>query len=218
MTLKTAEVSLQIAEDVNFLLVQRYDRDTTNGVTRRIHQEDFCQALSIVSANKYQNEGGPGYQTCLDLLRKVARPAVDRTRLSAAIMFNFLIGNMDAHGKNFSLLHEPAPALSPLYDLLSTRIYSELSPRLAMKVDKYYSPEDVFPRHWKRLCESSRIAYPGFKRAFVDMTKRIVGSAENLRDEFRQHYQHRDTFNSVLELIAKNAQTTSGRFAADKGT
>jgi serine/threonine-protein kinase HipA len=40
-------------------------------------------------------------------------------------MFNYLIGNNDAHGKNFSLLYKnKRPLLAPAYDILSTEIYS----------------------------------------------------------------------------------------------
>jgi len=49
-------------EDVEYLLVERYDRTHLQGPEgislERLHQEDFCQALGIVSENKYQKEGG----------------------------------------------------------------------------------------------------------------------------------------------------------------
>jgi serine/threonine-protein kinase HipA len=49
-----AIVKLQQAEEIHYLLVERYDRITTgSGEAKRIHQEDFCQALGIVAANKY---------------------------------------------------------------------------------------------------------------------------------------------------------------------
>ncbi len=63
------------------------------------------------------------------------RPPRDILRLLDAAIFNLIIGNADAHAKNFSLLHKDgAIVLAPLYDLLSTVLYPELSPKLAMKI------------------------------------------------------------------------------------
>lgn len=214
--LAPASVELRRAEDVAFLLVQRYDRRIgKDNVLERIHQEDFCQALGVSSARKYQNEGGPGYKDCFDLLRHVSRPAVDRLRMSSFVAFNFLIGNMDAHGKNYSILHEPNLSLAPLYDLLSTRIYPELTDRLAMKVDKYYKVEEIFPRHWKRLCDSSQLGYAGFKRTFVDLCKKITGASEELRDELRDYDHHRKTFDDIVNYIHRSAQLTQTRFSKE---
>jgi serine/threonine-protein kinase HipA len=65
-------------------------------------QEDFCQALGIVSENRYQKENGPLLKQCFALLREVSSaPVLDLARLLDAVIFNFLVGNNDAHGKNF---------------------------------------------------------------------------------------------------------------------
>jgi hypothetical protein len=85
-----------------------------------------------------------------------------------------------------------------------------------MKVDKHYDPEDIFPRHWKRLCESCGIGYPGFRRTFLDLAKRISGKAEELRDELDEHADHRETFNSILDYVGRNAQLIEKRFASEK--
>jgi serine/threonine-protein kinase HipA len=63
-------------------------------------QEDFFQALGIVSENKYQKEGGPPLKQCFALLREVSSaPVLDLARLLDAVIINFLVGNNDAHGK-----------------------------------------------------------------------------------------------------------------------
>ena len=74
----------------------------------RLHQEDFCQAQGIVSELKYQKEGGPSLKQCFALLREVSSaPVIDLARLLDAVIYNYLVGNNDAHGKNFSLLYKP---------------------------------------------------------------------------------------------------------------
>jgi len=64
------------------------------------------------------------------------QPALAVLALLDVTIFNVIVGNADAHGKNFSLLLGNAVALAPSYDLLCTVAYPELSPRFAMKVGR----------------------------------------------------------------------------------
>ena len=77
--LDVAPVEPRVVRDRTFLLVERYDRAIhDNGHVRRIHQEDFCQALGVPPETKYASEGGPTFKDCFELLRRIAaRPAVD---------------------------------------------------------------------------------------------------------------------------------------------
>ena len=117
------------------LLVERYDRLVhADGTVERIHQEDLCQALGFPPSRKYEEDRGPSLRQIARLLGGVVgRDAVET--LLRATVFNLLVGNGDAHAKNFSLLHDPGGAvrLAPLYDLMSSRIYGDA--RLAMKID-----------------------------------------------------------------------------------
>lgn len=99
--LPVPSVEIRQVKDIQYLLIKRYDRKIENNQVERIHQEDFCQALGIVSSRKYQNEGGPGFKECFDLLNNATQPAIDRNFLISAVIFNYLICNMDAHGKIF---------------------------------------------------------------------------------------------------------------------
>lgn len=125
--LKPAKSKIHSVLNRPFLLVERYDR-VTNAQTspqrerQRLHQEDFCQALGVVPEMKYQNEGGPDLAQCFELVRRITRPSAPQIlRLFDCVIFNALIGNHDAHAKNFSLLYSPGepPVLAPLYDILS---------------------------------------------------------------------------------------------------
>ncbi|MDR3566639.1 MAG: HipA domain-containing protein [Syntrophobacteraceae bacterium] len=146
-------------------LVERYDRKTALRAlppsdwpyTKRLHQEDFCQAPGIVPELKYQNEGGPSLKQCFDLLREASDvPVVDILALLKAVISNFLIGNHDAHGKNFSLLYSGETVLgrvtrlAPFYDLVSTVYYFELTKKMAMKIGgEYMSDHTWFSRTWR---------------------------------------------------------------------
>jgi serine/threonine-protein kinase HipA len=125
------------------IIVERYDRRVaTDGTVERIHQEDLCQATGVPPESKYQEDGGPSLRRIADILAAVAAPG-SLERLLQAVTVNCLVGNGDAHAKNFSLLHHPTGALTlaPLYDLMCTQWYGD--DRLAMYVDDVHRTDRV---------------------------------------------------------------------------
>ena len=184
------EVGLQVApvdraetsSGVPFLVVTRYDRDVTQEPIRRLHQEDLCQALGKLYVEKYQREGGPGVRNAITLIdEESAVPARDREQFWLALAFNALIGNCDAHGKNYSLLYySPAPSLAPLYDLLSTAVYKELTKQLAMSVDGATELENVDPQAWARLAKEVGFAPRFLEQRMVPFVEQVLNAAEEL--------------------------------------
>lgn len=186
--LPAASVESRNVEGMDYLLVERYDRthrQVAGGspVLERLHQEDFCQALGIVPELKYQREGGPSLKQCFGLLRDVSStPVIDLNRLLDAVIFNYLVGNNDAHGKNFSLLSHGAGApdlqirLSPLYDVVSTLYYPELSRDMAMKIGGEYSSEKVMPRNFDRLAEEAGLGRAQTRRRVPEMAEKVMSS------------------------------------------
>ena len=129
-------IDLGSGEDNEVLYAtRRYDRtfegaaDTISGllVPLRLHQEDFSQALGISSANKYEKEHTGYMRRMFELLRQFSsNPIVDQGKLWDIIVFCYLLGNTDAHVKNFSLLYGRdlrSIRLAPAYDLVSTTVY-----------------------------------------------------------------------------------------------
>lgn len=149
------------------LLVARYDRAGADGRTIRLHQEDFAQALGVPSNRKYAAEGGPTLRDSFALLRSAAtRPAREVLKLADAAIFNLIIGNADAHAKNFSLLRTDSGeiVLSPLYDLVATHVWKELSPRSAMRFGGAGTLEEVDRKTFARFAEEAGLAPPYLKR------------------------------------------------------
>jgi serine/threonine-protein kinase HipA len=184
--LPVAKTEIRRVEDVEYLLVERYDRTHRQGpegapVLERLHQEDFCQALGIVSENKYQKEGGPSLKQSFALLREVSSaPVLDLARLLDAVIFNYLIGNNDAHGKNFSLLYRGESTvnletrLAPLYDVVSTRYYPELTRELAMKIGGEYSSDKVSKANFEQLAEDAGLAKPLVRRRVPELAEAVL--------------------------------------------
>jgi serine/threonine-protein kinase HipA len=162
--LDSAGTTIGHIEGIDYLLVERYDRhQSEDGQIQRVHQEDFCQALGVPSEVKYQSEGGPSLTDCFSLLRDASSsPVIDLTRLLDAVLFNMLIGNHDAHAKNFSLLYMPNHTirLAPLYDLVSTILYPELTDKMAMKLGGKAKSILIFPENVEKFARDAGLAVP----------------------------------------------------------
>lgn len=183
--LDVASVEPRVVRDRTFLLVQRYDRATSeDGNVRRIHQEDFCQALGVPPETKYATEGGPTLKDCFALLRRAAaRPAVDVLKLLDAVIFNVIAGNADAHGKNFSILYgDEGPCLAPLYDLLATVAYPDLSPKFAMRIGKRATLEELDAKGWAAFAADAGLGLPLVRRRLRELCERTIAAARETAD------------------------------------
>ncbi len=185
--LHTVAVTTGRAQEIDYLLIPRYDRAIRSSPPgsreqlARLHQEDFCQALGIVPENKYQNEGGPSLKQCFALLRELSSaPVVDLQRFLDAVIFNFLVGNHDAHGKNFSLVYGPETRLAPLYDVLCTVYYPELSRKMAMKLGGEYDSDKISLKHFDQLAEEAALARPIVKRRVAELAEAVLANLPSL--------------------------------------
>jgi serine/threonine-protein kinase HipA len=213
--LSVAGVEIHAARDRPFLLVKRYDRIRgEDGVLRRLHQEDFCQALGYTSERKYAADGGPIFRDCFELLRRAAsRPAVEVLKLFDAAIFNLIIGNADAHAKNFSLLYREngAVELAPLYDLLSTVYYPELSPRLAMRIAKRHTLEELKASDWERFADESGLALRFIRTRARELTSAVVNSISDTKAEILESAPDRNAVEELSELIKTRAASLQQR-------
>jgi serine/threonine-protein kinase HipA len=142
--LSVANVETMLVDGRPVLVVERFDRIVdSEGTVHRVHQEDFCQALGLPPDRKYEQDAGPTLAHLARILQDVAEPSASESLLRA-LTLNVALGNCDAHGKNFSLLHTESGVLrlAPLYDLLSTKLYP-LDDKLAMYVDSVQKADRV---------------------------------------------------------------------------
>jgi serine/threonine-protein kinase HipA len=215
MQLGPAACKVQTVLDRTFLLVERYDRHTdATGRRLRLHQEDFCQALGVAPESKYQNEGGPNLVQCFDLVRKATRPSAPHVlRLLDVVIFNALIGNHDAHAKNFSLLFSGKSAtLAPLYDLLSTAVYPSLTPKMAMKIGSKYEFDDVQPRHWEQFADSAGLSKAQTKQRVLDWTKLLPLAAHTLQSNPARGFAGNAMVERINVLIEQRCAQTARRY------
>lgn len=214
MQLKPARALIRKVGDREFLLVERYDRIVdSHGCRQRLHQEDFCQALGVVSENKYQNEGGPDLALCFDLVRRVTRPSAPHVlRLLDYVIFNALIGNHDAHGKNFSLLY-PAkgPVLSPFYDTLSTAVYPKFAVKMAMKIGSKYKFTEIYGRHWEQFAQEAGLAKPQAKKRILELAQALPQIARQLQADPNKGFAQHQLVEQIIVLIEQRCALTIQR-------
>lgn len=206
--LPATNIEIGHIENIDYLLVERYDRKIIpcHPYPKRLHQEDFCQALGVAPETKYQNEGGPSLPQCFELLRAVSStPVIDLQRLLDAVIFNFLIGNHDAHGKNFSLLYNEGTRLSPLYDVVSTVYYPELSKKMAMKIGGEYESDRIEPKHFERLAEEAGLAKQTVKKRVLELAEVVMIGLEKVKIDH-------PVASRVAGLIKQRSQKIASRF------
>ena len=156
--LVAARSEIATFEDVDVLVVERFDRERRGATLVRVHQEDLCQALGVSPASKYQSEGGPGPADIARLMwhtmpARVANVSV--WRFADALVWNWVIAGTDAHAKNYGLLLAGSGIrLAPLYDIASALPYGTHERRLhlAMKLgDKGYGVNGQRRSTWTAL-------------------------------------------------------------------
>ncbi len=126
-------------EDEPALIVERYDRvKVRDGTIRRLHQEDLCQALGVMPAQKYTADGGPTTRDIQELLVNTSHHQLNLYLFTQILFFNAIIGAPDAHAKNYSLLlgNDGAAMMARMYDVASGLAYERMRrrARLAMSV------------------------------------------------------------------------------------
>lgn len=212
--LEVAKTEVVTVGSTPCLYVERFDRrrDETGSIVR-VHQEDMCQALGVMPAAKYEANGGPSVAAVVELLRKFGgiRAAADIRSFAKALLLNFLLGNSDAHGKNFALLHDPETGvrLAPLYDIVSTAVYPDVTDRMAMRIGGVDDPAAVDLTTWKELARESGLGgqMGALARAW---SGEILTNVELLRDAAAAEARHSPVIDSIVDVCRERAGRLNG--------
>lgn len=158
--LAAAQSTIETFGQNQVLSVTRFDRHKTadGGRWQRIHQEDFCQALSVHPDFKYEADGGPTAADMATLIRHHSTASeTDLSRFADALIFNWIIAGTDGHAKNYALLHtEGSTRLAPLYDIASMLTYDdsqEHKVKLAMKIGGEYRTKRIGKKAWQKAAK-----------------------------------------------------------------
>lgn len=215
--LEAASVSiLRLPDPV--LLIQRFDRAPEAERVRRLHIIDACQALNFPVAHKYERNFGSGgdvrhirdgvsFQRLFSLAGYTVQKAVTRLGLVRWALFNYLIGNCDAHGKNVSFFcTRDGLWLAPFYDLVSAVQYQDLDHELAMAYgDEFLLPE-IAPFQWADFANLTGTPRSLLAREMRRMAKAALTSAPAQAAETIYADEERALVESISAFVQSQAK------------
>lgn len=158
------------------LVVKRFDRGPKG---EKLRQEDFAQILLKPRGPLYEGKYDASYEdVAATIERHSSLPVIDLQRFYRRLIAFALIGNCDAHLKNFSLLETPTGLrLSPAYDILNTAIYDGYDQTLALSIGgKKVHLDTVDGQLFRKFGQEIGIRDRAIDQTFVDL-KRKVGKA-----------------------------------------
>lgn len=220
--LPTAHCEIATFGQRKALVVQRFDRALQHTGTEsewiaRLPQEDFCQALGVPGAQKYEADGGPGMRDILRVLDASANALADKTAFVKAQMVFWLLAATDGHAKNFSIFLERGDRyrLTPFYDVLSawpiiggganqlTKQKAKLAMALRAK-SAHWGLVDIQAPHWDGV---TKLAGLGDARTLCDeLLQQLPGVLRTVEAELPQGFPP-----ALAQAIFDGMRTTAQR-------
>lgn len=200
------------------LKVKRFDRVLQSNKVDRLHIIDGCQMLDMSPSYKYERVYGDGRDVqdfregvSLDKLFKNASlcsvPAAATRDMLNWVLFNLLIGNCDAHGKNISWNFGAEDiSVTPFYDMLSISIYgSKYNQNLAMALGNNFSAK-VYAYDLAEMCEVCGLQPRFVSRTLDKMAKAVLTEADTLISGLDLSGDESDFAAELISLLKANAK------------
>ncbi|MDR3154616.1 MAG: HipA domain-containing protein [Deltaproteobacteria bacterium] len=215
-------------DKVPIFIIERYDRKyNQNNKLTRIHQEDFCQALNFNKIFKYEADGGPSFRNCsYFLLTKLKFTSEELDAFIKISIFNYIIGNCDAHAKNFSIVYDfnlinPLNyrnyQLSPFYDLLSTTFYKYFSTELAMFIGSTKKHGLLSIKSLLHLINDFYITPQHFIDIFEILYADIISNISNIINKHIELYGNKQMYQTFNNIVSTNCRILSKQINILKG-
>jgi serine/threonine-protein kinase HipA len=206
--LNVVATSLKKIDQTGICVVERYDRiQDQHGRLIRIHQEDLCQTLGLESGRKYEEEGGPDFASCYQMIKKLSNnPQLDTGQLLSWQIFNVFINNADGHAKNVSFIINPGEGnryLAPFYDLVCTKPYA-VENKLAMSVAGRRAPKKIRMNDWYELADQIAVKKKTVANYVEKMAAGISSSMDRVKDEFLNDYGPSPVLDQIAKVIRWN--------------
>jgi len=203
--LPVPDVSLRHLPEAVYL-VSRFDRVVTGKDVQRNHQIDLCQLLNKWVGYKYESHAGITSRDLFNSLDQLVRPAVARDRVLRWMIFNYLIGNTDAHGKNLAfMVNSDGVDLAPFYDLLCVQAWLPDS-TLAMSIHRENRSGWIEAGHWNALAVEAGVPESLMRSYLQRLTDRMEAVADKLLGddgfvEDERHFIAQNVFPIIRERI-----------------
>lgn len=223
--LPTPAARIETFAGVKALVVERFDRQRSSDGSWiiRLPQEDFCQALGVPPARKYEVDGGPGIADGMNLLQQSIDPQKDRSTFMRTVIFYWMLAAIDGHAKNFSLFLHPGGrcSLTPIYDVISAYPLIETRELEAQKItlamaalgkNRHYRWHQIQARHWRSTAERCRFPERELARIVEELLEETEPAVERARGSLPSGFPER-----VAEPILGGVLGRLERLAAEFG-
>ena len=180
-----AEVNEFVVDTVSVLnesalIVTRFDRKPDGG---KLRLEDFAQILNKPVGGNFAGKYDASYEDVAAIIKQHSvRSEIDLARFFRRLVVFVLVGNCDAHLKNFSLLEtENGLRLSPAYDILNTALYDGFDQNLELTIDGSKPHLDQVTRGLlKKFGQSVGLSPRAIDQIFADLHKRVRSASKLL--------------------------------------
>ena len=208
--LSVAESGLMSVKGKVYYWTKRFDRESVDGRIRRLHQEDFCQVTGTSSELKYESEGGPSFAVCMAAMGEMRISLADRFAFIDRMIFNYLIGNADAHGKNSSVLYRgrDRKSLAPIYDVMCTCIYRNLSRINAMSIGGAKAFADVTRQSFSRMAAEVGMRPQLVLERLDKIVHRIVPAARTLASDMNAEWPS-EVYSKIVSVVESQAKSVA---------
>ena len=189
---------------------ERFDREFVDGKIRRLHQEDFCQVTGISGELKYESEGGPSFSACMAAMGEMGISLADRFAFIDRMIFNYLIGNADAHGKNSAVLYRGRyrKSLAPIYDVMCTCVYPNLSRVNAMSIGGTKAFADVTRQSFSRMAEEVGMRPQLVLERLDKIVHRIVPAARTLASDMNAEWPS-EVYSKIVSVVESQVRSVA---------
>ena len=210
--LPAAKASIVHMLDQQAFIVERFDRAPTRTVAaQRIHAEDLAQASGTSTKRKYDQTA----KQTIELLRaaKHTDPDIEYDFLRQ-LAFNTMIGNTDAHAKNYSVLLRPDRiSLAPLYDAVPVILYPEYDQNLAMDISGARRPSAASLDHWRKLARNTGLDTDRVEHEIRTLAAAMNGAIEDAWPNIDPIQR-----NELLPLVKRNLLAATSDSATPRTT
>jgi serine/threonine-protein kinase HipA len=227
MKIPTPNITTGQAGKRTYLLVQRFDRTNFDGRWRRLHQEDYCQALGKPPSAKYESNQtgilGPTLSNMFELTRG-HMPSMDIVRLLDMVVFNVLVCNTDAHAKNYSIMiRGNGASLAPMYDVMCADVWENVTKNFAQKIADKSQGDHLNGSHWQQFARECGLNPTLVLDRVGTLAKSALVEAETAASEVaampagsnKTLYQTRDAVERRASVIIAQLQELGGQLQAE---
>jgi len=217
--LGAAKSQVQSFDGETAIVVERFDRLPQGASYRRIHQEDLCQAMSVLPWNRYENDGGPGIAEIVPLIQETSlEPQADVGRFIDIIALSWVLASTDAHAKNYAILHAPGGGvrLAPFYDVASFLPYSDSrlhEIKLAMRIGQEYLARRIARSDWVKLAGRSKLPERYVLDRLDALLPLIPQAVENVAERAISDGLDGETVETLAERIKSRSKACIARLA-----